>query len=244
MLEKLVEVLRKSKKALIVCLDEVDQLVKKDESALYELLRLDQYVENPLGLVMISNYSDVFVDIEPRIKSSLCVEEIQFKPYTLQEMKDILTQRCKEAFRPGVVEEGVALLCANHAVTRGGDVRIGLECLRKAAKISELEGSEKLKVEHVKKVLKDVKSVKLEIMRSMVKGVEKNIIELLKKKDCMLSTELWNEYKKEFGNISQTALRTHLKHLESIGLIKIRQSRRVTRGRKCYISLVKRKVFK
>ncbi len=243
-IEKLVEILKKTKKGLVICLDEVDQLVKKDESALYDLLRLNQYVDNPVGLVMISNYDDIFVNVEPRIKSSLDVEQIKFKPYTLQEMKDILMERCKEAFRPGVVEEGVTLLIANHVIQRGGDVRVGLECLRKAVRISEEENCDRLKVDHVRRILKKVGAVKMKIMKEKLQGVEDNIIDLLSEKERMLSIELREEYIKRFGEISQTTFRKHIKHLADIGMIRVKESRKGTRGRKYYISLVKRKVFK
>jgi cell division control protein 6 len=243
-IERLIEVLRKTKKGLVVCLDEVDQLIKKDENALYDLLRLNQYVDNPIGLVMVSNYRDIFVNVEPRIKSSLDVEEIEFKPYTLQEMKDVLMERCKAAFRSGVLEKGVILLCANHAVNKGGDVRIGLECLRKAARVCEEEDSDKVKVDHVKKVLKQTGPVKLKMMREKLDGVEKNIVELLSDEKEITSTELYNKYVDKFGKISQFGLRKHIKHLEDIGMLRTKKSRRETRGRKYFISLVKRKSFK
>jgi Cdc6-like AAA superfamily ATPase len=225
-------------------LDEVDQLVKKDESALYDLLRLNQYVDNPIGLVMISNYHDIFINVEPRIKSSLNIEELELKPYTIQEMKDILTERSKYAFRPGSLEEGVILLCANHAINKGGDVRIGLECLRKAARVCEEENSDRIKIEYVKRILKETGPVKLKIMQERLEGVEKNIIDLLSKEEIITSTDLHNKYIKNFGEISQFALTRHIKHLKDIGMIKVKESRTETRGRKWFISLVKRKVFK
>jgi len=243
-IERLVEALKKTKKSLIVCFDEVDQLIKKDEKALYDILRLNQYVDNPIGLTVISNYRDVFVNVEPRIKSSLGVEEIEFKPYTLQEMKDILMERCKHAFRFGVLGEGVMLLCANHAVNKGGDVRVGLECLRKAARICEEENSDKLKVNHVKQILKQTGPVKLKIMRKKLEGVEKNIVELLSNEKEITSTELHKKYVTRFGKISQFTMTKHVKHLEDIGMVRTKESRRGTRGRKHFISLVKRKSFK
>lgn len=242
--EKLIEALKKTGKSIVVCLDEIDQLVKKDFTALYDLLRLNQYVNNPIGLVMISNYKDVFINIDARIRSSLDVEEIEFKKYSLQEMKDILDERIKIGFRPGCVEDGVVLLCANHAVERGGDVRVGLECLRKASKIAEQENSNKLKVEHVKKVLRSVTVPKLKIMHENIKNIDRNIIKLLKERDGSTSMELCGEYSKRFGKISQTAFRNHIKHLEVIGLIRIEKSRKKGRGRKYFIFLVKHKKFK
>ena len=242
-LERLIEALKKSNKSIIICLDEIDQLIKNDEKTLYDLLRLNQYVDNPIGLVMISNYHDIFINVEPRIKSSLDVEDIEFKRYSLQEMKDILMERCRHAFRPGTLEEGVILLCANHAIQRGGDVRLGLECLRKAARISENENSDKITVKHVKEVMKDVKQVKLKTMKERLKDIEKNITELLSY-DEITSTEFHKKYVEEFGKISQFALMKHVKKLQEIGVIKIRRSRKETRGRKYFISLMKRKVFK
>lgn len=242
-LERLIEALKKSNKSIIICLDEIDQLIKKDEKALYDLLRLDQYVDNPIGLVMISNYRDIFINVEPRIKSSLDVEDIEFKRYTLQEMKDILMERCRHAFRPGILEEGVILLCSNHAVQRGGDVRLGLECLRKASRISENENADKITVKHVKQVLKDVKQVKLKMMKEKLKGIEKNVVSLLTE-DEITSTDFHEKYVGEFGKISQFALMRHVKNLQKNGIVKIRKSRKETRGRKYFISLMKRKVFK
>jgi Cdc6-like AAA superfamily ATPase len=193
---------------------------------------------------MISNYHDIFVNVEPRIKSSLNIEELEFKPYTVQEMKNILMERCKYAFRPRSLEEGVILLCANHAINKGGDVRIGLECLRKAARICEEENSDRIKTDYVRRILKETGPVKLKIMQEQLQGVEKNIVDLLSKEESITSTNLHNKYVKTFGGISQFGLTKHIKHLEDIGILKVEESRRETRGRKWYISLVKRKVFK
>jgi len=242
--EKLIEVLKRKNKSIIIGLDEIDQLVKKDDSALYDLLRINQYVTTPVGLVMISNYDDIFATVEPRIKSSLDTKEIKFKGYSLQEMKNILKKRCKDAFRLGVVQEGVILLCANHAVNRGGDVRVGMECLRKAAKICEEQGGDKLLVEHVKKILPEVKSVKVQIMQDRLEGIDKNIVELLKNKKEVVFSEFEKDYNQNYEPLSHTSLKQHVDYLESTGLVKTQESRKGSQGRKCYLSLVKRKRFK
>ncbi len=243
-IERLVDGLKKVNKGVIICLDEIDQLIKKDEGALYDLLRLNQYVENPIGIVAISNYKNIFLNLEPRIMSSLDLEEISFKPYTLDEMKSILNERCKDAFKGGVVEDGVVLLCANHAITRGGDVRVGLECLRKASRLAEDDNSEKITVYHVKSILLTVKSVKMSIIKGNVEGVDRSIVDLLETGDDITSTNLREIYSKKYGNISHVAFRKHLNYLKNSGIIKERKTREGSRGRKVYISLVKRKVFK
>jgi len=233
--EKFIESCKKNGKGIVVCLDEVDQLVYKDPNALYDLLRINQYVDNPFGLVFISNNPNVFMDVEPRIKSSLNVEEIEFKPYTLDEMKKILEERVKLAFRS--VEQGVILICANHALENGGDVRIGLQCLQKAGRVAENENSDRLKVEHVKKVLFQVKKVKPEILKEKIDEDEKKILEVLGNRRDILSADLYREYSSKIPNpISDKVFRKHINHLAEVGLITVRERKRGIKGRANSIS--------
>jgi len=234
-IEKLIELLKKNK-GIIICLDEVDQLVRKDQKALYDLLRLNQYVDTPIGLVFISNYHDIFVNVEPRIKSSLDIEEIEFKSYSLEEMKDIISERIKNAF--SFVENGVVLLVANYA-TNKGDVRAGLELLRKSARLAE--DDEKLKIKYVKEILNNISGdVKEKIIKSKLDSVEKNILDVLKNEKDITSIELNEKYNNLFGEISQPTFRKYVKHLEDLKLIEIKNSRENTRGNKFFIKLVKK----
>ncbi|MFH8108773.1 MAG: AAA family ATPase, partial [Candidatus Aenigmatarchaeota archaeon] len=175
-LERAIEVCNKLDKGLIICLDEVDQLVFHDKSALYDLVRLNQYLKLPVGLVFISNNPFVFVNVDPRVRSSLNIEEMEFKPYSLLEMKDILEERAKVAFFS--FESGVVLLAANHAVQNGGDVRVGLECLLRAGRFAEKEGEKKVKVLHMKMVLSTVKPIKPEILKEKLNLDEKIILQI------------------------------------------------------------------
>lgn len=212
---RLMEVLNKLNKGLIVCLDEVDQL---EEEVLYDLLRLN--VKIPLGIVAISNNQYAFADFEPRIRSSLSMDEIEFKPYTLVEMKDILQERVKYSLTS--VENGVVLLAANHAVQKGGDVRIGLQCLQKAGRIAEQDNANKLKVEHVRKVLKEVGKVKPEILKEKVTDHEKKILEVLNDGSKWQSGELYKKYCETTENhVSDRAFRGFVNHLAEINLIKV-----------------------
>lgn len=236
-LEKLVECCRKTNKGLVICLDEVDQLIFSEEEALYDLLRINQYIDNPIGLVFISNNPYIFSNIDPRIKSSLGIEELEFNSYSLEELKDILQQRARLAFFS--IEEGVLLLVANHALQNGGDVRIGLECLLKAGRVAERENSKKLKVGHVKEILITVKAVKPQILKEKVNEGEKIILEILEKKRKMFSGELYEEYsKKAEMPVSERAFRDFVNHLAEINLVKIWERKRGIKGKTRIISRV------
>ena len=230
-LERLVEICNKLNKGLVVCLDEVDQLIFHDDSALYDLLRLNQYVKIPIGFIFISNNQFVFSNVDARVKSSLNIEEIEFKPYSLLEMKDILEERAKLAFK--AFEGAAILLAANHAVQNGGDVRVGLECLMKAGRQAEKENSNKLLVSHVKEILQTVKPVKPEILKERLNLDEKIILQVLDEKKRIFTDELYSEYCKKIEcPVSERRFRDFLNHLEEINLIKIVGRKRGVVGRK------------
>jgi len=223
-IERLLEGLKKWGKGVVVCLDEVDQLIFRDASVLYDLLRINQYVKNPVSVVFISNNPHVFAKVEPRIKSSLSVEELEFKPYTLQEMKDILEERVKNAFI--AVEKGVVLLAANRAVQMGGDVRIGLDCLLKAGRLAEQEGADLVKVEHVKRIIKEVEPAKPKILKEKINEHEKVLLEILEKEKRLSSGDLYRKYCEVYPNpVSDRAFRDLVKHLQELKLIRIKKGK-------------------
>lgn len=220
-IEKLAEACKKSKRSIVVAFDEVDQLVFNDQEALYDLLRIGQYVDNPFGFIFISNHSDVFAKLEPRIRSSLSVNEVQFKPYTIDEMKDILQKRSELAFAK--VEAGVIALAAYHAVKKGGDVRAGLEILLKAGRIADKENSDKLLVTHVRKVVGEVEKPKSKILKERISQEERQLVAIVEEKKELTAGELYEEYKKRLGDLSERRVRELINHLEETGLIKSRK---------------------
>ncbi len=228
-IDKLKEALSKGAKGVAVCLDEVDQL---EMSALYDLLRINQYVETPVGLVFISNDSYVFSKAEPRIRSSLGADEIEFKAYTLNEMKEILDERAEKAFQS--YNPAIVTLCANHAVNNGGDVRVGLQCLLKAGRKAEESGAEKVVVEHVKEVLDTVKKIKPKILEDKINEHEKILLDILKDGEKLSSGDLYDEYRKrarkkfkdtDNSPVTDRSLRDFVRHLEDINLIEISEKK-------------------
>lgn len=224
-MQKLVEALNKRAKAMVVCLDEVDQL---DPEALYDLLRINQYVRTPVGIVFISNNPHVFAKAEPRIQSSLGVEELEFKAYTLDEMKDILGKRAKEAFR--AYDAAVVTLAANQAVQKGGDVRVGLQCMVKAGRAAERRNARKVGVEDVRAALKSVGEVKPQIIKERVGGHERLLLDALAGGKKLKSAELYEKYRglaKKAGvaDVTDRALRDFVNHLAELGMLEISEKK-------------------
>jgi cell division control protein 6 len=225
-MEKLIEMLNKSYNSLVICLDEVDQLIYKDYSALYDLTRINQFSNKQPMLIFISNNKHIFAKVDPRIKSSLNLEEIEFKPYNLLEMKDIIKQRTDLAFFS--VEQGVVLLVANTVLNFDGDVRVGLDCLLKAGRLAEEENADKLKVSHVKQSIVKLVKVKRELLKERVSENEKIILKILEDGKEYTSSELYLAYCKEAKNaVTERMFTNYINHLASLNLISVRRKENV-----------------
>jgi cell division control protein 6 len=208
---RIVQAMGNKKLNLIIVLDEVDQLIKNDPSVLYDLLRIENYTKQKIGLIFISNDKYVFRNVEDRIKSSLNLEEIEFKQYTFLEMKDIIEQRMKDAFV--AYEEGVSALVAAKAAEKG-DVRVALEILLKAGRIAK----DKLRVEDVKKVIKEEINPKAQEIMKVLNEEEKRILEILDKPKT--TKEIFDELNK-MSRISKIEFYRIVKEMIKKGLIKV-----------------------
>lgn len=137
--QKFVELVDNKKQILVIIFDEIDQAVKKiDDNFLYNLTRLNSELsKSQISLIGISNNISFLENIDPRIKSSLGEEEIIFPPYNAIQLIDILTERCKDAFKENSISDGVIQKCAGFTAREHGDARRALDLLRIAGELTE-----------------------------------------------------------------------------------------------------------
>ncbi len=237
---KFFELLDKKEQVVIIILDEIDHLVKKaGDEVLYNLTRINSELQKAqVSFVGISNSLTFLDDIDPRIKSSLDAEEILFPPYNAQQLKDILYQRAKLAFREGVIEEGVIEKIAAIAAREHGDARKALELLRLAGEIAEREGAEKITLEHVDKALEKLETDTLtELIRSLPKQAQLVLFAILRLvKDPSEKTytgKVYEEYTKvckEIGlpPLTQRRVSDIIAELDMLGII---NAKVISRGR-------------
>ncbi len=130
------------KKKVVLILDEIDYLVRLfGDDILYAFTRSgERLAPGFLALVGISNDLKFKEGLDPRVLSSLSEEELVFPPYTVDELREILTERAKVAFRPSVASAAAINLCAAIAGSEHGDARRSIDLLRIAGEVAEREG--------------------------------------------------------------------------------------------------------
>jgi cell division control protein 6 len=141
----------KDKQIIILVLDEIDQLIKKaGDEILYNLTRLNSELQKAqLAIIGISNDLIFVENLDPRVKSSLSEEEIIFPTYNAIQIQDILRERCKKAFKPNVLSEGLIEKCSAYAAREHGDARRALELIRVAGELAERAGENKVVIQHL-----------------------------------------------------------------------------------------------
>jgi len=187
---------------VLLILDEIDQLVKKiGDEILYNLTRINSELKRAqVSIIGISNDLTFTEYLDPRVKSSLSEEEIIFPPYNALQLKNILTQRSKLAFKKGVLEQGLIEKCAAFTAREHGDARRALELLRIAGEIAEREGCDDIKINHL-----DIAEEKIEkdrvvdIIMTQPKQHQATLYSIFsvcsRRKDMVFTGEIYEVYK-------------------------------------------------
>ena len=141
-LDRISDNVRSDGKKVVLVLDEIDYLVKHfGDDTLYAFTRSgERLAPGFLAIVGISNDLRFKEGLDPRVLSSLSEEELVFPPYTVEELRQILKERAKIAFRPSAVSDSAVNLCAAMAGSEHGDARRAVDLLRIAGEVAEREG--------------------------------------------------------------------------------------------------------
>ena len=144
----------------IIFVDEVDHIRRDLDSFLKFLVkRLPQSVPVKLVLIFSSNRLNWQENIDPRIKSFLKINELFFKPYDANDLRQILSLRIKKALNQKMIEEGVLEKIAAVSSRTHGDARKAVELLSKSALIAEREGT-KVTINLVDRALDEIEKDK------------------------------------------------------------------------------------
>ncbi|MXR52921.1 AAA family ATPase [Halovenus sp. WSH3] len=148
--KRLWDILDRRFDVVLVILDEIDKLA--DDDILMQLSRAGEAgkVDNcKIGVIGISNkikYKEQ--QLNERVKSSLCEREFVFPPYDGTQLNDIMSAR-KDAFRDGVLQDGVIPKAAALAAREHGDARQAIDILRYAGEIAQSRGATEVTEEFV-----------------------------------------------------------------------------------------------
>jgi len=134
-------------------------MVKDVNELLYTLTRVNDEIgeatvrghvqRGSVSVIGISNKHSFKQELDTRTRSSLCEDELVFKPYNANQLKTILSNRVKAGFRKGTISQSNISLIAAYAAQTNGDARYGLRLLQKAGEIAQAHKRKRVKKEDV-----------------------------------------------------------------------------------------------
>jgi cell division control protein 6 len=131
---------------LVVALDDVNYLFYESEASdtLYSLLRAHEEQGGArIGVIVVSSDLglNIIEELDGRVQSVFRPEDVYFPKYDEPEIVEILDERVKRGFQEDVVDAPVLDRVAELTAEQGGDLRVGIDLLRRAGLNAEMRGS-------------------------------------------------------------------------------------------------------
>ncbi len=230
----------------ILVLDEIDYLMTNyGDDILYEFTRAGERIAPGfLAIVGISNNLQFKEALNPRVLTSLGEEELIFPPYTVPELKAILSDRSQIAFRHGVVLQSAVNLCAAMAGSEHGDARRAVDLLRVAGEVAEREGLQRIDEECIRKASQKAEHDRVEeALRSLPVQNKLILLAVSKFKEGTNTGELYLSYSALAGRaglepLTQRRVSGILAELDLLGLVEAAVISKGRRGRTKRIKLI------
>lgn len=225
----------KNKKSLVIILDEVDILLKKNTvDLIYQITRLSDEVSKPapVSLILISQLSVYSLMDEASVSTFRRSTMVKFDKYTYEELRQIVSERAEEALIPGRISEEALDQIADSS-EEFGDARMAIELLEEAANIAERESQGEVTVEnvraakaHIYSVVSESKIKDLDIKRkiallAVARAMKQNVtipISAAEKTYAIVCEEYGVPARKH------TQFWSYIQDLEKIGLVKTKVS--------------------
>ncbi|MGC9436313.1 MAG: ORC1-type DNA replication protein [Methanomicrobiales archaeon] len=216
-------------RVLLVCLDDIHGLRSGDllNDVLYPLLRLyEEHHGARSGVIATTSDMDLDFDreLDPAVASSFRPTEVFFPPYTAGEVREILKARITTGLYPGVVPPGrLDVVVARTMAT--GDLRVGLDLLKRAVLAAEREGRYEVEEEDVRKAFEVSKHVHLAATVKTLSAAERQVLAVIAAmaggREPVASGDLYREVNRR-ARMSYTAFFEAVKKFDQMRLVDVR----------------------
>ena len=212
----------------IIVLDEIDSIIKsRGDGLLYELTRINETLtKSKVTVIGISNDLRLKDFLDPRVFSSLSEEEMVFRPYNANELRDILFERSKLSFNKGCMSEAAISIASALAAAEHGDARRALDLLRVAGEVAERNGAILITDVHVRDAEKHIEHNRVvEAIENLTLHSKLVLLSvyLLNKSSATTGEiyDIYNELCGELGNnlLTQRRLGTLVNELDAMGIL-------------------------
>ncbi|MFW5973838.1 MAG: ORC1-type DNA replication protein, partial [Natrialbaceae archaeon] len=217
--DKLVE----EEEVLVVALDDVNYLFYESEASdtLYSLLRAhEEQGGAKIGVILVSSDLDLEVleELDGRVQSVFRPEDVYFPKYDEREIAEILGERAKRGFHEGVIETPVLDRVAELTAEQGGDLRVGIDLLRRAGLKAEMRASRHVEIQDVEEAYETSKYVHLSRRLQELSESETALVEVIAEEDGRQAGDIYEVFHERTG-LGYTRYSEIINKLDQLGII-------------------------
>ncbi|CAH8387942.1 unnamed protein product [Eruca vesicaria subsp. sativa] len=164
-------------KPCILLIDELDLLVTRNQSVLYNILDWPTKPNSKLIVLGIANTMDLPEKLLPRISSRMGIQRLCFGPYNHTQLQEIISTRLKgiDAFEKQAIE-----FASRKVAAISGDARRALEICRRAAEVADYRLKNNTTAKNQLVVMADVEAAIQEMFQAPHIQVMKSVSKLSK----------------------------------------------------------------
>ncbi|MDY6958870.1 MAG: ORC1-type DNA replication protein [Halobacteriota archaeon] len=236
--DKIAKHLEEEEKVVIVALDDINYLFYENEvsKVLYSILRVHEVHPGvKIGVIGILSDLDLHYSLDPRVDSVFRPDEIHFPLYARKEILEILRGRVKLGFYANVIADDLLEYVVDK-VEEAGDLRMGIDLLRRGGLNAERRASKTVSLEDIEKAYDKSGVARLVQSVKSLKSEEKVILKILGQSGETKAGELYKIFKED-TSLGYTTFHEMLGRLDGLRLININFTGEGERGRSRVITL-------
>lgn len=226
---------------LAVALDDVNYLFYEGEASktIYSLLRAHEAHSGArIGVILVSSDLDLRVieELDRRTQSVFRPEELYFPRYDEPEIIDILRERVDRGFRSDVTTSEVLDRVAECTAESGGDLRVGIDLLRRAGLNAEMRASRSVELPDVEEAYDKSKYIHLSRHLRDLTDSEADLVRTVSENNGDSAGDVYEAFA-ERTDLGYTRYSEIVNKLDQLGLIDAEYSSGEGRGRSRQLSL-------
>ncbi|MHB9287302.1 ORC1-type DNA replication protein [Halobacteriales archaeon Cl-PHB] len=235
--DKLVE----DDEVLVVALDDVNYLFYESEASdtLYSLLRAHEEQGGArIGVIVISSDLDLDMieELDGRVQSVFRPEEVYFPKYDEPAIAEILQERVERGFHEGVIDTMTLDRVAELTAEQGGDLRVGIDLLRRAGLNAEMRGSRSVETTDVEEAFDKSKYVHLSRRLQELTDSERALVEVIAEHDGDKAGDIYDVFN-DRTDLGYTRYSEIINKLDQLGIIDASYTNVEGRGRSRQLTL-------
>jgi len=218
--ERIFRKLKKEDKGIVIALDELDRLFleRNVDRVLIDLLKAHStYGYDRIGVIGIM-IKDIMVELDEKARSVFNPTRVFFQRYERDEVRDILANRIRYGFYDGVLGN-ILLDSIVDKTYNKGDLRIGIDLLRRSALLAERDASRKIKGEYIDKAFESMSEFRGDKILSGLSDEEKILLDIISKSPGRMSGYIFMRFREKTG-AGVKKYNNVIKRLEKLNLIK------------------------